>query len=236
MVPTPSTSSSQQATSSSSITTPFVSNQRISNRTPPSRSQNSLVDSSHNRSRTIVHPHQVDHNYGEPGPSTLRTRGMISRHQRNADELDALDTLHNQQPTSSSRARMIRTGPNPNENIRIMQRRTKSRGNFSEESQEIGEDDLDESENNKKIVGNDNDISDNSDKKDGDSSNSSENDSDDDMPLKMMVPSSRRSRLHNTRSGGVSKKRYFSDEEHVRTLFFFIYVIHNSSFDLFILL
>lgn len=166
-----------------------------------------------------MHPHQVDHNYGEPGPSTLRTRGMISRHQRNADELDALDTLHNQQPTSSSRPQMIRTGPNPGENIRIMQRRTKSRGNFSEESQEIGENDIDVGADDDKKLNVSDDDSDKSDKKDvGDgSSNSSDNDSDDDRPLNMIVSSSRQNRLHNTRSGGMSKKNYYSDEEQVST-------------------
>lgn len=39
-------------------------------------------------SRALSHV-QRDHDYGEPGPSTLRnTRRMLSRHQRNPDELD----------------------------------------------------------------------------------------------------------------------------------------------------
>lgn len=207
-------STSQQAATSS---TPFLPS-RPQSRIPPARSQNSLVDTHHNRRPPIVLPHQVDHNYGEPGPSSLRTRGMISRHQRNADELDALDSLHNQQeqqPTSSSRARMIRTGPNPGEGsssgLRIMQRRTKNRGNFSEESQEICENDLD---NSKKLSASDA-SSDNSEN----NSSSDNDDSDDDTPLNMMVTSSGRRRPPKTRSGGNSKKRYYSEEEQVKFIF-----------------
>ena len=54
----------------------------------PTSSQSSLIESTRMRRSHV----QEDHNYGEPGPSSLRhsrrTHVTLSRHQRNADELD----------------------------------------------------------------------------------------------------------------------------------------------------
>lgn len=70
--------------------------------------------------RQRMAPHEVDHNYGEQEPSSVRqSRRMnviLSRHQRNADELDPLQdrpapsTSTAEQPsTSSSRVRATST-------------------------------------------------------------------------------------------------------------------------------
>lgn len=57
--------------------------------------QDAIPSSSSNLLRTnesITHQVQIDHNYGEPGPSSIRnSRRVLSRHQRNADELDLIE-------------------------------------------------------------------------------------------------------------------------------------------------
>lgn len=119
----------QEQNQSNNNNSPYVISRRAAATQSSSTSASVIVNSDAvpSSSTTQLRGHvfqshvQVDHNYGEPGPSTLRnTRRMLSRHQRNADELDPSTNINNanenplnQLPTVveniSSRLRMRQT-------------------------------------------------------------------------------------------------------------------------------
>ncbi|CAD7093518.1 unnamed protein product [Hermetia illucens] len=163
---------------------------------------------------------QVDHNYGEPGPSTMRhTRRMLSRHQRNANELDLLcdevDPL--ELPSShveniSSRLRMRHnvnsTTPNGNvvEDHRVADRPVR-RGRNTRPRYDYDNDDDDEEEENFD---------------DPSSENDDQTDSEDNQPLKQRPSTGLRSRAAHqispannasSRTRSLRSKRYMSDDE-----------------------
>lgn len=165
------------------------------------------------------HPLAVDHNYGEPGPSSLRqTRrvGMLSRHQRNADELDShslvdplagldeldsgtsrIDTpivsrlrMRNIQTTNTAASSNIASTSLRNRRILPTRNHHANRINYndSEEDESIVQNDLEEDVEEEQNGG----LEDDDDVDDSDSE-------DDNTPLKIMASSSSNS-LRNTRS------------------------------------
>lgn len=193
-------------------------------------SQRSTRSSSYQRPQVVaedVRPHEVDHNYGEPGPSSsssshanvshrMTRRTIISRHQRNADELDMIGTADdplNIPTTSSSRSTVSRlrssTLPGTSNNsivngsASIVRRTTRNRqADYYEDDSENNDPPPQPTPKVKVEV------------KPEDSDSYSEEDN---TPLKQMTSTSR-AHQHNTRnSNGVQKVKrvLYSDEDQV---------------------
>lgn len=197
------------------------------------------------------HPLAVDHNYGEPGPSSLRqTRrvGMLSRHQRNADELDShslvdplagLDELdsgtsrietpivsrlrmRNIQTTNTAASTNIASTSLRNRRILPTRNHHANRINYndSEEDESIVQNDLDEDVEEDEQNGGVEDDDDNEDDSDSE---------DDNTPLKIMASSSSNS-FRNTRSAvnssiglRTNRNRFVtSDDEQVNKNYYFV--------------
>lgn len=97
------TASAAAATTSSSNSRSARMGRRLLNEV--SSSQNS------NSSGRLFQAHEVDHNYLQPD-RMRNTRRTLSRHQRNADELDPLQGLPNDTPAASV-AVAVGAGPGP---------------------------------------------------------------------------------------------------------------------------
>ncbi|XP_055904407.1 bromodomain and WD repeat-containing protein 3 [Eupeodes corollae] len=168
--------------------------------------QDAIPSSSSNHSRStanISHQVQIDHNYGEPGPSTIRnTRRVLSRHQRNADELDLVEDpleMSSIIGNVSSRLRMRNnvnsTTPQDLPIVVVDPRRRRPRyiqetsatDQENEEDEEVDEEEDDDS------GGSD----------EGTDGGSKDSDSDDNQPLTSFVPT-RNTRPPNRRSTATS--------------------------------
>lgn len=206
-----------------------------------STSQRSTRSSSYQIPQAVaedVRPHEVDHNYGEPGlsssstshanaPHRMTRRTIISRHQRNADELDMLGPAEdplNIPTTSSSRSTVSRLrsstlpGPSNNSSIvngasSIVRRTTRNRrADYFEDDSENNEPPARPTPKAKIQV------------KTEDSDSYSEEDN---TPLKQMTSPSR-AHQHNTRnSNGVQKVKrvLYSDEDQVNVPHFIFYSV-----------
>lgn len=183
--------SNSQANNSSSSSSRYPS--RIQTVTRPSQPESS--------SRTQVIPsHEADHSYNNAGPSNerMRPRRMLSRHQRNADELDNVDDEESDPISQLQVNSRLRLRNNVSVNHQLNRRGRRPRL-LEDENEEVEVEEEDE----RRSVVVKNNIVDDSD------------DDEDDQPLNRMLVSSSNNRQHNTRSGGVTKQRYYSDDDQV---------------------
>lgn len=95
---------------------------------------------------------QEDHNYGEPGPSTLRQSRRIftlSRHQRNADELDI--PLINDIPTTTPPVDPLRLPESMSARLRHRPQPSNSISNRSNHLSSVSDEDITDPEDNKPL-------------------------------------------------------------------------------------
>lgn len=137
-------------------------------------------------------PHTVDHNYGEPSSRrSSRNRHQLSRHQRNADELDQTpeedEDAHTADDTSDDAPLRPRTAPRTSQiSSRLRSKtaspakRSKKSSGTSEEDDGARQDDSDE-----EFIG----VEEESDSEEKITPDSTDDDSDDNTPLRMMSKS-----------------------------------------------
>lgn len=180
----------------------------------------------------------TDHNYGEPGPSSsavapprqTRSTLILSRHQRNADELDRSGLEDSTLATNNQNTRLLRlrsvnlrAAPTPASNFEALNgiRRTmrnRATHNYYEDDNENDADDTA----NRFQPSHQNQIRTRVTRQEppDDPSEDSDSFSDEDKtPLKSMASSSKKTHEHNTRRGSAAvnrvKRNLYSDDEQV---------------------
>lgn len=93
----PSTSSSARSRASTANGSSPSSISKSPRKTENRSNYRRLRNVSHSEPSVTPPPHTVDHNYGEPSSRRTRNRHQLSRHQRNADELDNTPDDHTEE-------------------------------------------------------------------------------------------------------------------------------------------
>ncbi|XP_055848126.1 bromodomain and WD repeat-containing protein 3 [Episyrphus balteatus] len=153
----------------------------------PSSSSSNLLRST----ASISHQVQIDHNYGEPGPSSIRnTRRVLSRHQRNADELDLIEDpleMSSIIGNVSSRLRLRNnvnsTTPQDLPQVVVVPRRGRSRYSQETSATEVDVEEEDDDDDDDEEEDGNTGVSD-----EGTDGGSKDSDSDDNQPLTSFVP------------------------------------------------
>jgi hypothetical protein len=215
--------------------TSTITNVRQSSRLTVSNGQSTVIQRT-TRSSQIASTSRNDHNYGEPSSlnsattsqssTTRNTRSTIlSRHQRNADELDRSGLEDTSLNTSSNtrllrlRSANLRAAPTPSSNFealngirRTMRPRT-THNYFEEENEE------DEGPVVQQVQQSQTRLSNRITRQQDRHSQPSDSDSyseEDKTPLKLMASSSQRAHEHNTRNGAAAvnriKRNLYSDD------------------------
>lgn len=180
----------------------------------------------------------TDHNYGEPGPSSsaaapprqTRSTMILSRHQRNADELDRSGLEDSSLATNNQNTRLLRlrsvnlrAAPTPASNFEALNgiRRTmrnRATHNYFEDENENDADDT----SNRFQPSHQNQVRTRVTRQEPPEDPSEDSDSfsdEDKTPLKSMASSSKKTHEHNTRRGSAAvnrvKRNLYSDDEQV---------------------
>lgn len=180
----------------------------------------------------------TDHNYGEPGPSSLavapprqtRSTMILSRHQRNADELDRSGLEDSTLATNNQNTRLLRlrsvnlrAAPTPASNfealngIRRTMRNRATHNYYEDENENDAEDTA-----NRFQPSHQNQVRTRVTRQEPPEDPSEDSDSfsdEDKTPLKSMASSSKKTHEHNTRRGSAAvnrvKRNLYSDDEQV---------------------